>query len=325
MKGEHLFEDVKLKPNNPNTTMFSQKLHPIPHYSHQEQTPTPLQQHQQHHLSEEEESSGGATGGGGIDYGQPSAGVIASVSKRIKECHSSGGGVISGGCHGDGASIEISRRPRGRPPGSKNKPKPPIIITRESECAMRPHILEIVSGLDIIEAIARFARQRSVGLCVLTASGSVMNISLRQPSATPGATVTFHGRFEILSISATYLPPSSSPTGSLPATNGCTISLAGPQGQIFGGSVVGPLIAATNVFLIATSFTSPTYHRLPVEEEDQNNTSDNNNNQVGTPSTGQAIDSTPSDPAAAMTIYNCSHIPNEVIWTPNARPPSQHF
>ncbi|PRQ30552.1 hypothetical protein RchiOBHm_Chr5g0025921 [Rosa chinensis] len=36
---------------------------------------------------------------------------------------------------------EVVRRPRGRPPGSKNKPKPPVIITRDTEPAMSPYIL----------------------------------------------------------------------------------------------------------------------------------------------------------------------------------------
>ena len=51
--------------------------------------------------------------------------------------------ILSGG--NDGATIEIGRRPRGRPPGSKNKPKaqPQIIINHSSDPAMSPHILEI--------------------------------------------------------------------------------------------------------------------------------------------------------------------------------------
>lgn len=38
----------------------------------------------------------------------------------------------------DGESIEVARQPRGRPPESKNKPKPPIVITREPEPFMSP-------------------------------------------------------------------------------------------------------------------------------------------------------------------------------------------
>ncbi|KAF5183009.1 At-hook motif nuclear-localized protein [Thalictrum thalictroides] len=360
MKGssDHLFEEVKLKPTNTNnnSSMFS-KLHSrSPLLTHHPQTHSFQQQlsqqltqqecHNNNNTSEDDRSpsSGGATVAGtgdqvgGIVVTSGGSGV-GSFSKKIKTSESGGGGYsggggggYSGGGGGDGASIEVSRRPRGRPPGSKNKPKPPIIITRDTECAMRPHILEISSGLDIIDSIVRFSRQRNVGLCVLTASGSVLNVSLRQP--TPGSTVTFHGRFDILSISATYLPPSSLyPSSSSSSSNGggvgctTTISLAGPQGQIFGGSVVGALIASSNVFIVATSFSSPTYHRLPVQDEEIPNTSDT---QVGTPMSGSAggveSHSGGTDPGA-MTIYNCSHLPNDVIWTPTARPPppSQHF
>ncbi|XP_077213478.1 AT-hook motif nuclear-localized protein 17-like [Tasmannia lanceolata] len=204
----------------------------------------------------------------------------------------------------DGASIEVVRRPRGRPPGSKNKPKPPIIITRDTESAMRPHVLEVPAGHDIVDAVARFAHSRNVGLCVLTGSGTVANVSLRQPSG--GPTVTFHGRFDILSISATFLPPSG---GATAGGNGFTISLAGAQGQIVGGSVAGTLLSAANVVLFAAVFTSPTYHRLPIEDEISGPVS------AGTDTVLQP---------GAESIYSC-HLPSEVIWAPTARlPPPQY-
>lgn len=71
----------------------------------------------------------------------------------------------------DGATIEVVRRPRGRPPGSKNKPKPPVIITRDAEPSMSPYILEIPTGVDIINSITKFCRKRNMGLCVLNGSG----------------------------------------------------------------------------------------------------------------------------------------------------------
>ncbi|KAG9450809.1 hypothetical protein H6P81_010774 [Aristolochia fimbriata] len=170
-------------------------------------------------------------------------------SKKITSSSSAGAGAVAA----DGASIEVARRPRGRPPGSKNKPKPPIIITREAESAMRPHVLEVPGGQDVVQAITQYARRKAIGLCLLAGSGTVANVTLRQPGPTPGPTVTFHGRFEILSISATFLPPSSS----LPSlSNGFAISLAGAQGQIVGGSVVGALLAVGTVIVVAAVFGS---------------------------------------------------------------------
>ncbi|CAA7389751.1 unnamed protein product [Spirodela intermedia] len=162
-----------------------------------------------------------------------------------------------------GASAGSSgRRPRGRPPGSKNKPKPPVIVTRESPSALRSHVLEISSGTDIVEAISNFARLRQRGVCVLSASGVVVNVSLRQLAAPPGAVVTLHGRFDILSLSGSFLPPPSPP-----GATGLTVYLAGGQGQVVGGSVVGPLVASGPVLVITATFTNATYERLPIEED----------------------------------------------------------
>ncbi|XP_015072600.1 AT-hook motif nuclear-localized protein 22-like [Solanum pennellii] len=53
----------------------------------------------------------------------------------------------SGSMDSKGNTIgEVSRRPRGRPAGSKNKPKPPIIITCDSTNALRSHVMEIATG-----------------------------------------------------------------------------------------------------------------------------------------------------------------------------------
>ncbi|GMH00245.1 hypothetical protein Nepgr_002084 [Nepenthes gracilis] len=170
----------------------------------------------------------------------------------------------------DGATIEVARRPRGRPPGSKNKPKPPVIITREPEPIMSPYILEVAGGLDIVESLTRFTRRRNVGICVLSASGTVANVTLKQPSPTNlGGTVTFHGRFDILSLSATLLCGEGGFGFNGHGTGLFTISLAGPQGQIVGGKVVGSLVAAGTVFVIAASFNNPSFHRLPLIDTEE--------------------------------------------------------
>ncbi|XP_008786310.1 AT-hook motif nuclear-localized protein 23-like [Phoenix dactylifera] len=163
---------------------------------------------------------------------------------------------------GAGAGDVVARRPRGRPPGSKNKPKPPVIITRESANALRAHILEVGGGYDVFDCVATYARRRQRGICVLSGSGTVTNVSLRQPSAA-GAVVTLHGRFEILSLSGSFLPPPAPP-----GATSLTIFLAGGQGQVVGGNVVGALFAAGPVIVIAASFTNVAYERLPLEEED---------------------------------------------------------
>ncbi|KAE8684573.1 AT-hook motif nuclear-localized protein 17 [Hibiscus syriacus] len=226
---------------------------------------------------------------------------------------------------GDGASIEIVRRPRGRPPGSKNKLKPPVVITHEPQPAMSPYILEIPGGNDIVEAVSRFSRRKNIGICVLTGSGTVSNVSLRQPSsATPGGTITFHGTFEILSLSATF--PTQTTSCHVPST--IPISLAGPQGQIVGGFVAGPLVAASNVFLVAATFNNPSYHRLPGEEEEGRNTvSSGGAGGQSPPLSGGGGDNSHGGGAdsCGVSMYNNHLGGSDVIWAPTARaPPPYH-
>ncbi|KAJ7950670.1 AT-hook motif nuclear-localized protein [Quillaja saponaria] len=157
--------------------------------------------------------------------------------------------------------LNVVRRPRGRPAGSKNKSKPPVIINRESANTLRAHILEVSSGCDVFDSVATYARKTQRGICVLTGSGTVANISLRQPSA-PGAVVTLQGRFEILSLSGSFLPPPAPP-----GATSLTVFLAGGQGQVVGGNVVGALVASGPVIVMASSFTNVAYERLPLDEE----------------------------------------------------------
>jgi predicted DNA-binding protein with PD1-like motif len=186
---------------------------------------------------------------------------------------SSGAAVAAGsgsGGGGDGAAVETAKRRRGRPPGSKNKLKPLPVVTQNVEpaAAMRPHVLEIPDGGDVAVALAGFARRRGLGICVLAGTGVVADVPLRLPSPADGAAVVvLRGRYEILSISATFLLPSMSAAVPRAADRGVSVSLAGPQGQIIGGAVAGPLIAASNVFVLAAAFADLTFQRLPLEDE----------------------------------------------------------
>ncbi|KAL9244917.1 hypothetical protein vseg_018631 [Gypsophila vaccaria] len=184
--------------------------------------------------------------------------------------HNEAGGTSSGGGGGDDDNSSpttsgCGRRPRGRPAGSKNKPKPPIIITRDSPNTLRSHVLEIAPSTDIVEAVMNFARRRGRGVCVFSGTGAVLNVNLRQPAAAvPGSVMTLHGRFDVLSITGTALPPPAPPQ-----TGGLTVFLAGGQGQVVGGSVVAPLIAAGTVVLVAASFANAVFDRLPLEDGEE--------------------------------------------------------
>ncbi|XP_027189913.1 AT-hook motif nuclear-localized protein 20-like [Cicer arietinum] len=135
--------------------------------------------------------------------------------------------------------------------------------------------MEVAGGADIAESVAQFARKRQRGVCVLSGSGSVANVTLRQPSA-PGAVVALHGRFEILSLTGTFLPGPAPP-----GSTGLTVYLAGGQGQVVGGCVVGTLVAVGPVMLISATFTNATYERLPLDDNDDDDNNNNNNNNEG--------------------------------------------
>ncbi|KAE8729638.1 AT-hook motif nuclear-localized protein 23 [Hibiscus syriacus] len=211
--------------------------------------------HLQHRPKPEEHDASNNRVGGGAQYG-------SADHQRDDESTHQGLDLVNAANSGSGDDL-VARRSRGRSPGSKNNSKPPVIIARESANTLRAHILEIGNGCDVFDCIANYARKRQRGVSILSGSGTVTNVTIRQPSAA-GVVVTLQGRFEILSLSGSFLPP---PTP--PGATSLTIFLAGGQGRVAGGSVVGELMAAGPVIVIVSSFTNVAYERLPLEEDDQ--------------------------------------------------------
>ncbi|BBG97172.1 Predicted AT-hook DNA-binding family protein [Prunus dulcis] len=148
-----------------------------------------------------------------------------------------------------GSGDSGGRRSRGRPPGSRNKPKPPVIITRESANTLRAHILEVSSGCDVFDSVGTYARKRQRG--ILCAEWEWYG-NQREPASTS------------CGWRSSFLPPPAPP-----GATSLTIFLAGGSGQVMGGNVVGALIASGPVIVIASSFTNVAYERLPLEEEEQ--------------------------------------------------------
>ncbi|KAG6590167.1 AT-hook motif nuclear-localized protein 17, partial [Cucurbita argyrosperma subsp. sororia] len=165
------------------------------------------------------------------------------------------------------SSVEtVGKKPRGRPPGSKNKPKPPIVITKENESAMKPVVIEISAGNDVVESLLHFARKRHVGFTILSGSGSVSNVTLRHPMS-HSTSLSLHGPFSLVSLSGSFLG-NTTPFSS-PSSSSFGICLAGAQGQVFGGIVGGKVTAASLVVVVAATFINPVFHRLPSETEEE--------------------------------------------------------
>ncbi|CAK7347933.1 unnamed protein product [Dovyalis caffra] len=273
-----------------------------------------FQHHQQQNSEDEQSGNGNLNRGQKRDHDEITTNNNAAEGKEL---------VPSSGGEG-----EITRRPRGRPAGSKNKPKPPIIITRDSANALRSHVMEIAAGSDIMESVSTFARRRQRGVCILSGTGTVTNVTLKQP-ASPGAVVTLHGRFEILSLSGSFLPPPAPP-----AASGLTIYLAGGQGQVVGGSVVGPLLASGPVVVMAASFGNAAYERLPLEEDESQTPMPGSGplgspgvNNIGQQQQSQQQQQLMQDPNTSLfqglpqNLLNSVQLPADAYWGTGGRPP----
>ncbi|CAN1308764.1 AT-hook motif nuclear-localized protein 9 [Linum perenne] len=146
------------------------------------------------------------------------------------------------------------KRGRGRPPGTGKKQQLLGIgdwISGSAGIGFTPHIITVAVGEDIATKIMSFSQQGPRAICILSANGAVSTVTLTQPS-TSGGTVTYEGRFEILCLSGSYLLTDI--TGSRNRAGGLSVSLASPDGRVFGGGVGGMLIAASPVQVIVGSF-----------------------------------------------------------------------
>ncbi|KAK1258520.1 hypothetical protein QJS04_geneDACA014855 [Acorus gramineus] len=104
---------------------------------------------------------------------------------------------------------------------------------------------------DVALNIMSFMQQRKRAVCIITACGSISNACIRQQAMLSGNT-TYEGHYEILSLSGSYLP--SETAGAFSRTGGLSICLSGADGDIVGGGVGGPIVAAGPVQVIAGSF-----------------------------------------------------------------------
>ncbi|KAI7754750.1 hypothetical protein M8C21_012320 [Ambrosia artemisiifolia] len=111
-----------------------------------------------------------------------------------------------------------------------------------------PHVITVAAGEDIGQKIASFMQLRKQEMCVLSASGSVSNACLSQPVSS-GGNISYEGRFNILSLCGSYVR---NDVGG--STGGLSVCLSSNDGQIIGGSIQGPLIAAAAVQVIVGTF-----------------------------------------------------------------------
>ncbi|XP_047980459.1 AT-hook motif nuclear-localized protein 10-like isoform X2 [Salvia hispanica] len=146
--------------------------------------------------------------------------------------------------------VGSAKKPRGRPPGSTNKKKQ-IEAIGSNGIGFIPHVIDVRAGEDVSLKVMAFSQNGPRAVCILSANGAISNVTLSQTSKS-GGTATYEGRFDILSLSGSFMV--SDTGGPKSRIGGLSTTLAGPQGRVFGGCVSGVLIAASNVKVIVGSF-----------------------------------------------------------------------
>ncbi|MQM07032.1 hypothetical protein Taro_039868 [Colocasia esculenta] len=152
----------------------------------------------------------------------------------------------------------MMKRGRGRPAGSMSQQHRVYdmesfgeSISYSAGANFTPHIITVAAGEDVTMKIISFSQQGPQAICILSANGVISNVTLRQPDSS-GGTLTYEGRFELLSLSGSFMPTESGGTRS--RSGGMSVSLASPDGRVVGGGVAGLLVAASPVQVVVGSF-----------------------------------------------------------------------
>ncbi|KAL3834957.1 hypothetical protein ACJIZ3_009693 [Penstemon smallii] len=262
-----------------------------------------------------------------IGLGLSPATPAAQISSSIVVHHNDSGG--GGGTHSSEAQ------------GKKNRGRPPSSVKKQLDAlgcpgvGFTPHVITVDTGEDIASRIMAFSQQGPRTVCILSANGAIRNVTLRQP-ATSGGTVTYEGRFEIISLSGSFQLSESN--GNLSRTGGLSVSLAGSDGRVLGGGVAGMLQAASTVQIIVGSFiadgkkpknsskpssTPPPSHMLnfgaqgtgatPSPDESSDSGEDNDDS----PGSGPYSNANAGQPIQNMNIYSTMGWPNSMKMPPN--------
>ncbi|KAK3132310.1 hypothetical protein QOZ80_6AG0519350 [Eleusine coracana subsp. coracana] len=193
-----------------------------------------------------------AAAAGGGSSGPDGIGAAPTLPPGFSLTMEAGGGA----CHPappQAAAPDASHAKKmGRPPGSGAKKLQPQRAPQGVSTGWKPHIFTVQAGEDVASRVMSFSCN-GWAVCILSANGAVSNVTLRQGDSS-GGTVTYEGRFEILSLAGSYLLSDSSGLSS--RTGGLSVSLASSDGHVLGGAVAGPLTAASPVQVVIGSFLS---------------------------------------------------------------------
>ncbi|XP_027186515.1 AT-hook motif nuclear-localized protein 3-like isoform X2 [Cicer arietinum] len=115
-----------------------------------------------------------------------------------------------------------------------------------------PHELIVNSGEDVADRIFLLSKEFPA-ISLLSGNGTISSVKLVQSDSCGGVgTSKFEGTFDLLTLNGSYVPTLDGLTKE--RVGKITVSLAYPDGRVFGGEVAGPLIASSPVQVVAWSF-----------------------------------------------------------------------
>ncbi|QCD79347.1 hypothetical protein DEO72_LG1g2986 [Vigna unguiculata] len=164
-----------------------------------------------------------------------------------------------------------AKKPRGRPPGSKNKKtsSPSLLRPEPDESSMKLFAFNVPPNIDIMGFIFDIAHKDNVNVTVLNASGTINSLILH--NSTIGVTdIIMHGPSTLLSLSGSYFynthntlhPP-------FPLCFGINIFTS--QDKILGGVIGGSLISGDAVSLTISTFKNPRFLNYTYQVEERHN------------------------------------------------------
>ncbi|KAL6557653.1 hypothetical protein OROMI_018003 [Orobanche minor] len=216
-----------------------------------------------------------------------------------------------------GSASPTIRKARGRPRGSQNK-KQHREAVGSALTGFIPHIVNVNAGEDISSKILAVSQNGPRAVCVLSANGAISHVTLRQ-AATSGGTATYEGRFEILSLSGSFMLHEVA--GQRSRTGGLSVALASPDGRVLGGSVAGLLVAALPSQVVVGCFEPDAPNGSAGDHIEQSMVQPkvNHGSAVGphsSPSRGTLSESSSGGPASPLNMSSGIDIPEGISGMP---------
>ncbi|CAK9150512.1 unnamed protein product [Ilex paraguariensis] len=184
--------------------------------------------------SPEENGDGGIVAEGGVNG-------VAECGEAVRRKT----GILQRSLDFSASSEPAPKRGRGRPRGSGGI----AVVTAGRN--FTPHAMTVHTGEDIAQKILFFSQRCPHSISILSATGSVSRVDIHQPGSC-GSILRYEGCFEILTLSGSHTYKEMG--GVHHKIRSLSVSLANPDGRVFGGAIAGSFIADGPIQIILASF-----------------------------------------------------------------------